>query len=78
MTSPTDPQRPTRVRWTIVALLTGLSLTSYLLRMNISVASKFSSSSLYSTVGIKAADGISQFGHFLSNPKDSSTAGWLA
>ena len=41
MTSPTDPQRPTRVRWTIVALLTGLSLTSYLLRMNISVASKF-------------------------------------
>src|ERR1051326_2028311 len=33
--------RPSRVRWGIVVLLTGFSVTSYLQRMNISIASKF-------------------------------------
>lgn len=33
--------KPTRVRWVIVLLLTGMSFTSYVQRMNISVASKF-------------------------------------
>src|SRR5207302_7248417 len=33
--------RPSRVRWGVVALLTGFSITSYLQRMNISIASKF-------------------------------------
>jgi ACS family glucarate transporter-like MFS transporter len=33
--------RPTRVRWIVIALLTGLSFTSYVQRMNISVAKKF-------------------------------------
>src|SRR5712692_3874401 len=33
--------RPTRVRWAIVAILTGISFTSYVQRMNISVAKKF-------------------------------------
>ncbi len=40
MTSP-ETGRPTRVRWTIVAVLTVFSLTSYLERMNISIAAEF-------------------------------------
>ena len=36
-----NEQRPTRVRWLIVALLSGISITSYLQRMNISIAAKF-------------------------------------
>ena len=34
-------ERPTRVRWTIVAILSGVSIVSYLQRMNISIAAKF-------------------------------------
>jgi len=40
------PDRPTPVRWLIVAILTGLSLTSYLQRMNISIAAKFMTADL--------------------------------
>jgi ACS family glucarate transporter-like MFS transporter len=34
-------ERPTRVRWMVVAILTGFSVTSYLQRMNISIAAQF-------------------------------------
>ncbi len=40
--SPPEPEHhPTRVRWMVIALLTGVSFTSYVQRMNISVAKKF-------------------------------------
>lgn len=36
-----EMERPTRVRWIVVAILTGFSVTSYLQRMNISIAAQF-------------------------------------
>ena len=54
------PDRPTRVRWLIVAILTGLSLTSYLQRMNISIASKFMQPELGLTA-IQMGDIVSSF-----------------
>ena len=40
---------PTHVRWTILALLTGFSIVSYVQRMNISIAAKFMMPELHLT-----------------------------